>query len=167
MAACSCCGSLVGLVLGLRGALRKDFFFFLEAFFFWWRVLVVGPFLGLFWGPGPRFSFSFLPPFFLGLVFFFCVFLFFFFALGAGRRAVLFSPSLFGACFSFVFFFGVFFVVFSSPRGLFFLWVFLWASFGTPGGSKKGFFFWGAFFLGGRVLFVGPFLGLFWDPGGL
>ena len=46
---------------------------------------------------------------------------------------------------------------------MFLLWVPFWACFGVTGGSKKGFllFFLGGFFLGGRVLVVGPFLGLF------
>ena len=50
--ACSFCGSLFGLVLGPRGALRNDFFCFFWLFFGGERVLVVGPFVGLFWGPG-------------------------------------------------------------------------------------------------------------------
>ena len=52
---------------------------------------------------------------------------------------------------------------------MFFLWVPFWACFGAPGGSKKGFllFFLSFFLVEGRVLVVGPFLGLFWGPGGL
>ena len=94
-------GPFLGFFLGSRGALRKDFFcFFFGGFFF----VVAGVHV-------PRFCFSFLSPLFLGLVFlpFFGVFCSFF-ALGAGRRAVLFSPSSFGACFClfFFYFWGVF-----------------------------------------------------------
>ena len=83
----------------------------------------------------PRFCFSFLSPLFLGFVFFFGGFLCSFFALGAGRLAVLFSPSSFGACFC------LFFFYFSG-------------------------FFRRFFFSKGLVLFVGPFLGLFWGSWG-
>ena len=151
-------GPFFGLVLGPRGALRKDFFCFFLGLFFWGACSYFGSLFGLVLGPWgalrkdffcfflgffcvvagvhvPRFCFSFQSPLFLGLVFLFFGVFCSFFALGAGRRAVLFSPSSFGACFCF-----------------FFLILVNFSSF---------------FFSKGRVLVVGPFLGLFWGSGGL
>ena len=114
------------LFLGPRGALRKDFF----CFFF------LGAFFCCCWGACSSFLLLFSVPALSGSCFssFFEVFCSFF-ALGAGRRAVLFSPSSFGLVF----------VCFSLFLG----------------------FFRRFFFSKGFVLVVGPFLGLFWDPGGL
>ena len=76
----------------------------------------------------------------------------YFFALGAGRRAVFFSPFSFFVfvCFSFIFWF--FFVVGACS------FCFSWACFGAPGGSKKGFLL--AFFGGVRCSCCGSFFGL-------
>ena len=175
---------------GAPGGSKKGFLFFL-GFFLGGLVLVVGPFWACFGVPGsskkgfllffwgffcvvagvhvPRFCFSFLSPLFLGHVFLlflevFCSF----FALGAGRRAVLFSPSSFGACFCLFFFWGGFRCFFFS-KGLVLVVGPFWACFGAPGGSKKGFllFFFGAFFFGGGVFFLWvPFWACFGAPGG-
>ena len=120
MGACSCCGSLFGLVFGVTEALRKDFFCFFFGFFFFVAGVV------------PRFCFSFFPALsgscfsFFGLPF-----------LPSGRGVVLFFflPLLLG------FLFFVFLLFLGFFRRFFF--------------SK------------GLVLVVGPFLGLFWGPGGL
>ena len=129
MGACSCCGSLFGLVLGSRGALRKDFFFFFGGLFF---VVAGGvfllwvPFWACFWGSGgSKKGFLFL--FFLGG--------FFLFVLVRGSRfsgCSLGSRALLLGLVFFVFFFfggGRFFF-----GGLFFLWVPFWACFWGHGG---------------------------------
>ena len=115
------------LVLGVPGGSKKGFllfFFFGGGFFF----VVAGVHV-------PRFCFSFLSPLFLGLVFLLFFLGFFVPFLPSGRGVVLFFflPLLLGlvfVCFSFIF--GWFFVVFSSLRGVFLLWVPFWACFGIP-----------------------------------
>ena len=109
---------------GVPGGCKKGFLlFFFGAFF----VLLLGCMFLVF-------ASLFCPRSFWVFVFLLFVFFCSFFALGAGRLAVLFSPSSFGACFCLFFFY------------------FWW-------------FFRRFFFSKGLVLFVGPFLGLFWGPG--
>ena len=150
----------------------------------------MGPFLGLFWGPGGSKK-GFLLFFFLGGAFFVlllgCMFLvfaslfcprsfwvlfFFFFLvffvpfLPSGRGVVLFFflPLLLGflfVCFSFIF--GGVFRRFFFLRGVFLLWVpFLGLFLGSRGALSKGFFcfFFGGFFWGGACSCCGSLFGL-------
>ena len=128
-----------------RGALRKDFFCFFLGFFFF--LLLLGCMFLVF-------ASLFCPRSFWVLFFFFFLGVFSsFFALGAGRRAVLFSPSSFGACFCLFFFhfWGVFCRFFFSKGLVLVVGPFLGLFLGSRGALRKDFFcffFGGAFFLG-------------------
>ena len=140
-------GAVRVLVFGCLGGLqRKDFFCFFFGVFC--SCVVAGVHV-------PRFCCLFsVSRFFLGLVFllFFGVFSSFF-ALGAGRRAVLFSPFSFGVsfCLFFFHFWGVFCRFFFSKGRVFVVGPFLGLFLGSRGALRKDFFcfFLGGFFLGG------------------
>ena len=105
-------GPFLGLFLGSRGALRKDFF----CFFFWGAF-----FLCCCWGACSSFLLLFSVPALSGSCFssFFGFFLPFL-PLGRGVVLFFFLPFLLGFLFvRFSFIFWWFFVVFSSLRGLF------------------------------------------------